>query len=105
MKQYDKLIRDRIPEIIASTGARADIRILSDAEYPVYLERKLDEEVAEVHQDRNAEELADILEVIYALAADLGISQEKLHQVYRQKHDARGGFEKKLLLVSTEKGE
>ena len=100
---YNKLIRDRIPEIIAIKGGSAEIRILSAEEYPVYLEAKLDEEVGEFHRDHTAEELADILEVVYALAAEMGVSREELLDIYQKKHDARGGFEKRLLLVSSEK--
>lgn len=102
MKEYHKLIRDRIPEIIDSTGRSAVIRTLSDEEYPIYLEAKLDEEVGEYHRDKTAEELADILEVVYALAASLGVSKEELMDIYHKKHDSRGGFEKKLFLISAE---
>ena len=52
MKLYHKLIRDHIPEIIESKGGKAEIRILSDEEYPIYLEAKLDEEVGEYHRDK-----------------------------------------------------
>ena len=100
---FDKLVRDNIPQIIEDNGGKAEIRILSDEEYPVYLERKLDEEVGEYHRDKTAEELADILEVVYALASSIGCSQEKLQAIYQKKHEARGGFEKKILLLSSEK--
>ena len=100
---YNKLIRDKIPQLIESKGGKAEIRILSDEEYPVYLEAKLDEEVGEYHRDKTIEELADILEVVYALAASQGISVEELSEIYRHKHAARGGFGKKLLLISSEK--
>lgn len=96
-----KLIRDKIPGIIASKGGSAEIRVLSAEEYPVYLEAKLDEEVGEYHRDKTAEELADILEVVYALAAEKGVSKEELMDIYQKKHDDRGGFEQKLLLIST----
>lgn len=100
---YNKLVRDKIPEIIASKGGKADIRVLSEEEFPIYLEAKLDEEVGEYHRDKNAEELADILEVVYALAASRGVSQAKLLEIYEKKHQARGGFEKRILLISSEK--
>ena len=100
---YNKLVRDKIPEMIASNGGKADTRILSDEEYGAFLEAKLDEEVGEYHRDKNAEELADILEVVYALAASIGCSREELLEIYQKKHDARGGFEKKILLISSEK--
>ena len=99
---YNKLIRDKIPDIIASNGGKAEIRRLSEEEYRVYLEKKLDEEVGEFHADHTPEELADILEVVYALAATVGCSREELMEIYRKKHQARGGFEKRLLLISSE---
>ena len=102
MKLYHKLIRDHIPEIIESKGGKAEIRILSDEEYPIYLEAKLDEEVGEYHRDKNVEELADILEVVYALAESIGCSREELLETYEKKHAARGGFEKKLFLIASE---
>ena len=99
---YNKLVRDRIPQIIEENGGKAEMRILSDEEYRSFLEAKLDEEVGEYHRDKNAEELADILEVVYALAASIGCSKEDLEAVYQKKHNARGGFEKKIFLISSE---
>ena len=61
---YNKLVRDKIPEIIAQQGESANIRVLSDKEYTAALEQKLDEETAEFHKEKNLEELADILEVV-----------------------------------------
>lgn len=100
---YNKLVRDKIPQFIEQNGGSARIRVLDDAEYRAYLEAKLDEEVAEFHSDKNAEELADILEVVYALAASIGCSKEQLLAVYQKKHDERGGFVDKILLISSEK--
>ena len=99
---YNKLIRDHIPKIIEKNGGKAEFRILSDAEYLLHLEAKLDEEVGEYHRDKTAEELADILEVVYALATANGVSKEELMQIYQKKHDARGGFAQKILLISSE---
>ncbi len=103
MTVYNKLVRDRIPEIIERNGGKADIRILSEEEYREYLEKKLDEEVGEYHKDKTVEELADILEVVYALAATMGCSVEQLMEIYQKKHDTRGGFEKRYLLVASRK--
>lgn len=100
---YNKLVRDKIPQIIEEKGGKAEIRILSDEEYRPFLEKKLDEEVGEYHRDKNAEELADILEVVYALSESIGCSRVELEKIYRDKHNARGGFEKKILLISSEK--
>lgn len=99
---YNKLVRDRIPEIIRAQGEIPSIRILSEQEYRVQLERKLDEEISEFHNDRNLEELADILEVIYALTENLGFSKEDLMAAYKKKHDERGGFSDRIFLISKE---
>ena len=99
---YNKLVRDKIPEIIENSGGKAEIRLLSEEEYLHYLEMKLDEEVGEYHSDKTVEELADILEIVYALAAAKGCSKEELLQVYQKKHDDRGGFEKRYFLISSE---
>lgn len=99
---YNKLVRDQIPQIIEENGGKAEIRILSDEECRHYLEAKLDEEVGEYHRDKTPEELADILEVVYALAATVGCSQQQLMDIYQKKHEARGGFEKRIFLISSE---
>lgn len=99
---YNKLVRDKIPAIIESQGRKANIRILNDAEYLRALEVKLDEEVSEYHKDRNLEELADILEVIYALTESLGHSKEELLEVCEKKRQERGGFHDRVFLISNE---
>lgn len=99
---YNKLVRDRIPEIIEKNGGKAQIRTLSEADYIHSLEMKLDEEVGEYHRDKTVEELADILEVVYALAEAQGCSKEMLTDVYQAKHDERGGFRKRLFLIASE---
>ena len=102
MTVYNKLVRDKILAIIEAGGEKANIRILETEEYRYELERKLDEEVSEFHRDQNLEELADILEVVYGLASSLGHSQDDLLEVYRRKHEARGGFEDRIYLISKE---
>ena len=99
--RYEKLVRDKIPSIIEAGGKTPITRILSQEEYRHYLEAKLDEEVAEFHKDKNAEELADILEVVYGLAEAIGCGREELMETYRKKHDASGGFADRILLVET----
>lgn len=64
-KLYNKLVRDRTPEIIRSNGDECSIEILDDEEYIKMLDKMLDEEVAEYHADNNIEKLADIMEVIF----------------------------------------
>ncbi len=95
---YNKLVRDRIPEIIEASGKSCVIETLSDAEYLRMLDAKLDEELAEYHQDQNIEELADLLEVLYAAAKAHGYTLEQLEQVRAEKAAKRGGFEKRILL-------
>lgn len=95
--KFNKLVRDRIPEIIAADGKKAVTRILDDEEYKIYLEKKLDEEVAEFHESRSIEELADILEVVYALSEVYG-STDDLLDSWDNKVRERGGFRKKILL-------
>lgn len=102
MTVYNKLVRDKIPQIIEEDGRSTEIWVLSEEEYRLHLERKLDEEVGEYHRDKTPEELADILEVVYALAATIGCPREQLMDIYQKKHDARGGFEKRCFLVSAE---
>ena len=102
MPEYHKLVRDKIPEIIRNGGEVPKVRILEQEEYLACLEKKLDEEVTEFHQDKNAEELADILEVVYALAEGIGCSKDELLSLCDQKRAARGGFEKRIFLISKE---
>jgi predicted house-cleaning noncanonical NTP pyrophosphatase (MazG superfamily) len=95
---YNKLVRDKIPEIIEKDGKTCEIEILSDEKYLEMVDAKLDEELAEYHKDKNVEELADLLEVIYAAVEARGSSVEELEAVRMNKYEKRGGFEKKILL-------
>ena len=97
---YNKLVRDKIPEIIEASGKTCETEILSDDEYLQMLDKKLDEELAEYHQEQNIEELADLLEVLYATAKARGYSIEKLGRVRIEKKKSRGGFDKKIILKS-----
>ena len=95
---YNKLVRDKIPEIIEADGKNCAIEVLSDDMYLKMIDEKLDEELAEYHKDQNIEELADLIEVIYAAAIARGYSIEELETIRMKKAENRGGFEKKLLL-------
>lgn len=101
IKTYNKLVRDHIPDIIKANGVECKIEILSDKEYLKMLDAKLDEELAEYHNDQNIEELADLLEVIYAVAIAHGHSLDELEAVRAKKFVERGGFVKKILLIET----
>ena len=97
-----KLVRDKIPQIIEASGATPLTRILKTEEYLSCLEAKLDEEVGEYLREKNAEELADILEVAYALAEDLGHTRQELEETFNRKHEKRGGFRDRIFLISKE---
>lgn len=102
MKLYNKLVRDKIPEIMISNGVTPVTKTLNDADYIAALEKKLNEEVDEYHKDKNIEELADILEVVYALCEAQGFTVKDLLNTYEKKHDERGGFSEKIFLVGEE---
>ena len=97
---YNKLVRDRIPEIIEHDHRECSFRILDDAEYLEMVDAKLDEELAEYHKDQNLEELADVLEVLYAATKARGYSIEELEACRAKKEEKRGAFEKKIFLES-----
>ena len=88
-KTYHKLVRDKIPEIIESDGKKCVTRALSQEEYLKELRRKLDEEVQEYHESGDHEELADILEVVYALATATGCTEDALNIIRQEKAQKR----------------
>lgn len=102
IKEYHKLIRDRIPEIISESGKTARIRVLTDEEYSDALEKKLTEEVSEYLESKESVELADILEVVQALAEYSGVSFDELLKIKTEKQLKNGAFRKRLFLESTE---
>lgn len=102
MKIYNKLVRDNIPDIISAQGKSCDIRILTDKDYLDALNAKLDEELAEYHKSGSVEELADLLEVIYAIAIAKGCPTQKLNTLRQEKASERGRFYKKIMLLSVE---
>lgn len=102
MKIYNKLVRDKIPELIESDGKKCVTHILSEKEYIAALETKLDEEVAEYQADKNLEEMADVLEVLRAICIARGYTLEELEQLRAKKAVERGGFEERIFLEYVE---
>ena len=98
MKQYNKLVRDKIPEIMESQGKNFSTRILNEDEYRIELNRKLQEEVKEYIEDNNVEELADIVEVVYGILDSMGVSVDKFEKVRNEKVEKRGAFKKHIFL-------
>lgn len=101
MKVYDKLVRDRIPEIIESSGNKCEIEVVSDEVALEYLYKKLNEEVSELLEDKNLDEIADVMEVLFAIGSKYGYSEEDVLNRRNKKKDARGGFEGNLILKKT----
>ena len=96
---YHKLVRDRIPEIIRQSGKQCDCSVLPEEDYLLLLDRKLDEELQEYQESKSMEELADLLEVIRAVAKARGSSIDEVETIRRDKAAKRGGFERRILLV------
>ena len=102
MTIYNKLVRDRIPEIIEQSGKHCKTRVLSFEEYELSLRKKLAEEVEEYLTSNDSNELADIIEVVYALAELHKINPEELEYIRLEKAKIRGGFEQRIFLESVE---
>lgn len=107
--KYNKLVRDKIPEIIEAKGEKVLSNVESIELYPQRLLDKLHEEIAEYVDSDNdndndndrVEELADIMEVVYALASISGVSKAELENACKKKKDEKGGFEKRIILIET----
>ena len=98
MKVYNKLVRDRIPEIILKDNELPSTRILSDEEYIQELNKKLQEEVNEYLEAENIEEMVDILEVIRAILEHKGVTYEEIEEKRIKKANKRGAFKEKIYL-------
>lgn len=101
MKVYDKLVRDKIPHIIESSGNKCEIERVSDEVALEYLYKKLGEEVNELLEDKNLDEITDIMEVLFAIGKKYGYSEYEVLNRRNEKKDTRGGFEDNLILKKT----
>lgn len=97
--KYNKLVRDRIPDIIEASGKQCVYATLSDEEYLKMLDEKLNEELQEYQESKSMEELADLLEVMIAVATARGSSFEDVEQIRVEKTEKRGAFARKILLT------
>ncbi len=101
-KQINKLVRDNIPSICEKNGQTPETVVLDDEKYTAALGAKLQEEVGEYLSDKTLEELADIIEVIEALAENQGSSLNKVLEIKQHKQDKNGAFKKRIYLISVD---
>ena len=99
---YNKLVRDKIIDIIEADGRKAEYRILDNVEFRNELNKKLQEEVHEYLEDNNVEELADIVEVIYGILNSMDVSIDDFEKIRLAKKEKRGAFNKKIFLEKSE---
>lgn len=107
MKTHNKLVRDRILEIIEKDGVNYQSRILREEEFRHELLKKVVEEAQEVldsngNQDELVKELADLWEVIESIVKTFKLDHEQIQEVKQHRHDLRGGFDKRIFLKSTD---
>ena len=100
MKSFNKLVRDKIPEIIKADGKECETRVLDDKEYLLSLNKKLDEELREYYETESIDELADMAEVIFAIVEQYGMSIQEFERLRLSKREKRGGFDQKLFLMN-----
>lgn len=103
MPKYNKLVRDKIPEIIEAKGKEVSTTILSNEEYITELKTRCLEEVEEYMRattnEEAKEELADVLEVLHAIAKTHGSSMEEIESIRLRKKQGRGGFQERIFLI------
>ncbi|MGG3449630.1 nucleoside triphosphate pyrophosphohydrolase [Domibacillus aminovorans] len=106
MPVHNKLVRDRILEVIEKAGRNYTSRILLEEEYKQEVRKKMHEELAEYEEaatnEEAVEELADLLELIHAAASIHGVSVEQLEDIRQQKAEKRGGFNERIYLIEVE---
>lgn len=101
-REYNKLVRDRIPEIIEQEGKKYNIRIASDEELFQYLLQKVREELNELEETPSVEEMADVQESLDALKDLLSIDGVSLAATMKAKRERRGAFKNKIILLDAE---
>ena len=102
MKVYNKLVRDKIPEIMIEKDVIPVTKILNDQEYLLELKKKLQEEVSEYLESGNIEELADIQEVMFAILNAENVSIDAFEKIRTDKVLKRGAFTQKIFLIKEE---
>ena len=100
--EYDKLVRDRIPAIIEANGERPVVHEADDTEYERRLLEKIREETEEFRESGDVDELADLLEVVFAIGKHHGHTERDLQARRDRKARRRGRFEDRIVLEAVE---
>lgn len=98
MKKYNKLVRDKIPEICKSNNEMPITRVLNDDEYLKELNAKMQEELKEYLESGDIEELADLEEVLRAILDAKKVSYPDFENIRKNKVEKRGAFKNKIFL-------
>ncbi|MBU2523370.1 MAG: nucleoside triphosphate pyrophosphohydrolase [Nanoarchaeota archaeon] len=99
--KHNKLIRDKIIDIINSKNEYAITHVASEGEYKIKLREKLLEEVNEFLKDENKEEMADIFEVLNLICKSKEWGMEDVENLRKEKAEKRGSFDKRIILDET----
>jgi len=99
---YDKLVRDRIPEVVRENGETPVTHVADDAEYLRRLAEKLEEEAVEYRASGDLDELADVLEVVDAICVATGVDPATLSERRQEKAERRGRFAERIVLERVE---
>ena len=102
VKKYNKLVRNKIPQIICSEHRKCSVRTLSKSELAMALRKKMSEEANEFERNGDIHELADILEIIHAYLQVKGMEFSVLEQIRIRKKKENGGFSRRLYLIEAE---
>ena len=103
---HNKLVRDKIPEIIEADNEHYELRVMEEDEFKRELKKKLIEESKEIVETKKEDlvkELADVLEIVKSIAESEDISFELVEEKQKARKEKRGGFQKKLFLIWSSK--
>jgi len=95
---YNKLVRDKIPDVIKANGDEAIFHVAGDEEYYEKLKEKVLEEFNEFVEDESPEEFVDLMEVLDAIAEYIGFDKAQLEAIRRAKNEKRGAFKGRIIL-------
>ncbi|TYQ12854.1 UNVERIFIED_CONTAM: putative house-cleaning noncanonical NTP pyrophosphatase (MazG superfamily) [Acetivibrio alkalicellulosi] len=96
--KYNKLIRDKMPQIIERSGNKVVIEKLRDTDFIFYLHSKLREEIIQYEDDNSVDKIADIIEVLYSILEYKGVSINQFEKIRLKKAQKIGSFKEKILL-------